>query len=53
VCESTRKGMKQREMQKIAEFIDRVVNLRERPQKIKEEVAKFAAEFQEVKFCFE
>jgi len=53
VCESTRKGMKEGDMQKIAEFIDRVVNRRERPQKIKKEVAKFAAEFREVRFCFE
>ena len=51
-CELTRRGMKQKEMFKVAEFINRVLKDRERPQGIKKEVGKFMSEFQEVKFCF-
>jgi glycine/serine hydroxymethyltransferase len=40
-------------MQTVAEFIKRGVKDDEKPQKIKVEVAKFAAEFQEVKYFFE
>ena len=51
-CELTRRGMKQREMLKVAEFINRALKDRERPQGIKKEVGRFMSEFQEVKFCF-
>jgi len=53
VCELTRRGMKEREMQKVAEFIKRVVSDGEKPEKVKLEVAKFAADFQKIKYCFE
>lgn len=51
-CEITRKGMKQAEMRKIAEFIKRVVKDSEQPTKIKSEVAKFVGDFQETKYCY-
>ena len=50
--EMTRRGMKQAEMRKIAEFIKRVVKDGEQPVKIKPEVSKFVGEFQEIKYCF-
>jgi len=53
VCELTRRGMKEREMQRVAEFVKRVVNDGEEPRKVKPEVAKFVAEFQKVRYCFE
>ena len=53
VCELTRRGMREKEMQKVAEFVERVVNNGEKPQKVKLEVAKFLAEFQQIKYCFE
>jgi len=53
VCELTRRGMGEKEMQKVAEFIKRVVNDGEKPQKVKPEVIRFVAEFQKVKYCFE
>jgi len=52
-CELTRRGMKEKEMLKAAEFIKRVIKDDEKPQKIKHEVAKFVAEFQNIKYCFE
>jgi len=52
VCELTRRGMKQKEMRKVAEFVSRVINDRESPRKVKPEVTKFMTEFQEVGFCF-
>jgi glycine hydroxymethyltransferase len=51
-CEMTRRGMKQAEMRKIAEFIKRVIKDGEQPSKIKPEVAKFVGEFQEIQYCF-
>jgi len=53
VCELTRRGMKEKEMQKVAEFIKRVIKDGEKPQKVKNEVAKFVADFQKIKYCFE
>jgi len=52
VCELTRRGMKQKEMLKVAEFITRTLIGQEKPQRIKEEVGEFMSEFQEVQFCF-
>jgi len=52
VCELTRRGMKEKEMQMVAEFIKRVITDSEKPQKIKVEVTKFAADFGNVKYCF-
>jgi len=50
--EMTRRGMKQAEMMKIAEFITRVIKDGEQPAKIKSEVTEFVGEFQEIKYCF-
>jgi len=52
VCELTRRGMKETEMQRVAELIKRVYD-GEKPQKVKCEVTKLAAEFQKIKYCFE
>jgi len=52
VCEVTRKGMKEGEMQKIADLIKRIVVDNEQMHLVKKEVVKFASEFQEIKFTF-
>ena len=52
-CEVTRRGMKEKEMLKIAELIKRTVVDAEQPEKIKKDVAKLCAEFQKVGYCFE
>jgi glycine hydroxymethyltransferase len=51
-CEVTRRGMKEDEMLKIAEMIRRTVTDEEPPEKIKKDVAKLCAEFQNVEYCF-
>jgi glycine hydroxymethyltransferase len=51
-CEMTRRGMKQKEMLRIAEFIKRVIVDGEQPSKVKPEVTRFAGEFREVGYCF-
>jgi len=51
-CEITRRGMKQTDMPKIAEFIKRVIKDGEQPSKIKSEVTKFVREFREIEYCF-
>jgi glycine hydroxymethyltransferase len=52
-CEVTRRGMKEKEMLKIAEFIRRTVVDGEQPEKIKKDVAKLCAEFQKIEYCFD
>jgi glycine hydroxymethyltransferase len=52
VCELTRRGMKRKEMLKVAEFIARALLGQEKPQRIKKEVEGFMLDFQEVQFCF-
>jgi len=52
-CEVTRRGMKEREMLKIAELIKRTVVDKEQPENIKKEVAKLCVEFQKAQYCFE
>lgn len=52
VCEITRRGMKEEEMQKIAELMKRVVIDDEEPLLVKRDVIRLMKEFQEVKFCF-
>jgi len=52
VCELTRRGMKQKQMLKVAEFITRALTGQEKPQGIKKEVEEFMSDFQEVQFCF-
>jgi glycine hydroxymethyltransferase len=51
--EITRLGMKESEMNEIAEFIKRVVIGEERPEKVKEDVVTFRKDFQKVEYCFE
>jgi glycine hydroxymethyltransferase len=51
-CEVTRRGMKEREMLRIAELIKRTVVDEEKPEGIKKEVAKLSAEFQTIGYCF-
>jgi len=51
-CEVTRRGMKEKEMLKIAELIKRTVVDREQPENIRKDVAKLCAEFQKVEYCF-
>ena len=52
-CEVTRRGMKEAEMEKIAEFIRRILVDGEGPEKVREEVAKFAGDYQKIHYCFE
>ena len=52
-CETTRRGMKDKDMSKIAELIKRTVIDKENPETIKKEVAKLATEFQKVHYCFD
>jgi glycine hydroxymethyltransferase len=53
VPEVTRLGMKEREMEEIAEFIKRVVVDGEEPGRIAGEVAEFRRDYQQVHYCFE
>jgi glycine hydroxymethyltransferase len=53
VCEATRRGMKENDMTKIADFMKRVVSDDESPREVKPSVAKFMTEFQNVEYCFE
>jgi glycine hydroxymethyltransferase len=52
-CETTRRGMKEKELVKIAELIKRTVQDRENPETIKKEVIKLNSEFQKVEYCFD
>jgi glycine hydroxymethyltransferase len=52
-CETTRRGMKEREMQQIATLIKRVIIDMEKPTKVKKDAIKLTTEFQEVNYCFE
>jgi len=52
VCEATRRGMKEDEMRRVAVFMGRVVVDGEDPRRVKEDVMKFAGEFQEIRYCF-
>ena len=52
VCETTRRGMKGGEMEKIAEFIKRVIVDKEDLSRVREDATKLAKEFQEIKYCF-
>ena len=51
--ELTRLGMKESEMQVVADFIKRVVVDKEDPKKIASEVAEFRKDFQKIHYCFE
>ncbi|MEM3011389.1 MAG: hypothetical protein QXE76_06215 [Candidatus Bathyarchaeia archaeon] len=52
-CEVTRRGMKENEMQKIAEFIKRAVMEKEKSANVRKDVVKFVREFSSIKYCFE
>ena len=51
--EITRLGMKESEMEEIAEFIKRVVINKEPPEKVKQDVIEFRKEYQKAHYCFE
>jgi glycine hydroxymethyltransferase len=53
VSEVTRIGMKESEMEEIAEFIRKVVIGKEPPEKTKEEVKEFRKDYQKIHYCFE
>jgi len=53
VSEITRLGMKESEMEEIADFIRRVVIKDEDRAKVKEDVAEFRKDFQKVHYCFD
>jgi glycine hydroxymethyltransferase len=50
--EMTRFGMKEKEMEKIAEFIERVLIRKENPESIRKEVVEFRSKFQKLGYCF-
>jgi len=51
--EVTRLGMREREMDEIADFIKRVIVDREDPARVKEDVAEFRRGFQKIHYCFD
>lgn len=51
-CEVTRRGMKRKEMTRIAELLKRVVVDKEKPERLKKDVGKLAADFQRTEYCF-
>lgn len=51
-AEITRLGMKEKDMEIIADFFKAVVVDQKDPKKVRSEVAEFSKEFQEVKYCF-
>lgn len=53
VSEVTRLGMKEAEMNEIAEFIKRVIISKEPLEKVRADVAEFRKDFQKVHYCFE
>jgi len=52
-CEVTRRGMKEKEMLKIAELIKRTVLDGENPDNIRKDVVKLCNEFEKIGYCFE
>jgi glycine hydroxymethyltransferase len=51
-CEATRRGMKEKEMLRVAELLKRTLVDGERPSDIKRDVARLSAEFRKVEYCF-
>lgn len=51
-CEVTRHGMKEKEMDKIAELLKRINVDNERPTTVRSDVARLVAEFPQVEYCF-
>jgi len=52
VCEATRRGMRKKEILRIADFIDRALRKGEKPNEVKRDVFKFMKDFQEIHYCF-
>ena len=52
VQELTRIGMKEKDMQVVAELFKRVLIDKEDPKKVAEDVKEFKAQFKEVHYCF-
>jgi len=52
-CEVTRRGMKEKEMLRIAELIKRAIVDKEDSEKIRAETAKLCSEFQGIEYCFD
>ncbi|RKX48167.1 MAG: serine hydroxymethyltransferase, partial [Thermotoga sp.] len=50
--ELTRIGMKESEMEVVADFMKRVLIDKEDPKKIKEEIKEFRKDYQKVHYCF-
>lgn len=51
--EVTRLGMKEQEMQHIAELITKIIVHGKKPEEVAKEVAEFRKEYQHVRYCFE
>jgi glycine hydroxymethyltransferase len=51
-CEVTRRGMKEKEMLKIAELLNRTIMDGENPSSVKKDVAKLIKCFQKIEYCF-
>jgi glycine hydroxymethyltransferase len=52
-CETTRRGMKEKEMLTIAELLKRTVIDEEQARSVKKDVARLSAQFQKTEYCFE
>jgi glycine hydroxymethyltransferase len=52
-CEVTRRGMREQEMMKIAEYIKRIVMDNEDVEKVKHDVERLLQDFQRVHYCFD
>lgn len=51
-CEVTRRGMKEIEMEQIAEFIKQVIIDKREPNSVRRDVQRLLGDFQEKKSCF-
>ncbi len=51
-CETTRRGMKEKEMLIIAELLKRALLDEEQPERVKRDVSKLCSEFQTIEYCF-
>ncbi len=52
-CEITRRGMKEKEMTKVADLLKRTIIDNESPEKVKRDVSRLIGGFQKVEYCFE
>ena len=51
--ECTRLGMKEKEMEEIAEFMKRIAIDKEKPEKVREDVIEFAKEYSKIHYSFD